>query len=1253
MRKLKFTLLALFATTLLTAQSAPEFWTSVDEDRMDLAPGAQVGQLPDDFHTFELNINQLKAKLRQAPLRELADRQRPVRIDVPLANGQMKTFEVYETPTMMAKLQERYPNIRSYAGVAVDDPRYTARFDANLLGFYARISTPEGLMHIIPYATKQDRYYMSFFKRDFLADEAIGHKCGVEHVEPLNADNPIATDEVRENLDATSPYIQKRSATGIIQRTYRLAVASTAEYTQQMGSVDSVMSIISITANAINAIYERELAVSFLLIDNNDLLIQTDVNDQPYSDADMGRVVLGENHQVLVDIVGGDAFDIGHVFTIACLDGILGVAALGSLCNDNNKGTGVTCGYTSNYILMAEETMSHEIGHQFAASHSWNYCSPVDPQNPDDDPNVDENRSASTAFEPGSGSTIMSYAGVCIAGQNVKFVNDTYFHIGSHIQMFNHQQTDNVSDCGDIVTMQNEYPEVSVKYVDGFHIPINTPFRLTADATDADGDSLTYCWEQVNRHFQEIPLGDQTNTSPSFRSRPPSPSDTRFFPEPFVIIQDRISDVDDELLPSYTRNLKFRCSVRDVHENDPYSGIVWTDEVSFEADDAAGPFVVTTASAPGLQWEVGTEVEVTWDVANTDRAPVNSKFVDVILLPEVFTDNRNFEEPVMLAANVPNDGSQMVVVPDIIRSTTARVMVRSADNIFFNISNENLSIVDPTQPGFLFVANPFLQLVCLPTPEVAVDLSLAPLLGYDSLLNFSIAGLPTGAVAAFSANPARPSEGVDLTIDMSTVSFTGISDITISAEGPNLPLVERVIQMDFVDTDFSALTLSQPNEGTTGSSQVPTFSWADVPNADSYNIEIATNPAFDGAIIDAASGLTDNSYTTSVVLEKSTIYYWRVFGVNACGVGSPTPINTFQTETLNCSVSGSGEQNLPVPPQANQVVESTFTVPAGGAINDLNVANVSINFAPINGIRLELTSPDNKKAVLFDGNCSPTNGMDIGFDSDAPISITDFAACPPISGGVFRPVDDLSTFNNDNAAGEWKMTLTVLESGFSPGTFSEWSLEICSNSSVTGPSLITNETLPVKTNDGQWIANIYLQVTDPNQPSTELEYTLVEGPEFGYLERDGGPRINIGDTFLQSDLDNKNIGYYHDGSPVSEDGFFFTVNDGEGGYISKTRFEVGIDANNLPLSVGEVLDVEWSVFPNPATEQVNLSLGQATQEDLTVSIVNIQGQLVERAFLGRGQQILTLPVAHWPVGMYFVEISNGQAVSTEKVVIQR
>ena len=488
---------------------------------------------------------------------------------------------------------------------------------------------------------------------------------------------------------------------------------------------------------------------------------------------------------------------------------------------------------------------------------------------------------------------------------------------------------------------------------------------------------------------------------------------------------------------------------------------------------------------------------------------------------------------------------------------------------------------------------------------------------------------------------------------MNSVSFTGLSDITISAEGANLPKVDRVVQMDFVDTDFSALVLSQPTEGETGVAEVPTFAWTNLPNADSYSIEIATSPAFGATTVETASGLTMNSFTPSIVLEKSTIYYWRIIPANACGEGQPTAISTFQTETLACNGFESGTLNEPISQQVNSMVSSKINISGGGTINDLNVSNVNISFTPVNALKIELESPGGKKAVLFDGNCSSTSLINMGFDSDAPNPISNpILSCPPV-GGVASPIDDLSMYNGDNAQGEWTLTVTVLESGFSAGSLNEWSLEICSNSSVTGPSLITNEVLPVRTNDGQWISNLFLRVTDPNQGTKELIYTMVEVPEYGYLEKNDGTPYPVGSTFTQDDIDNKRIAYYHDGSAVSEDGFFFTVTDGEGGYIPKTKFSVNIDDNNLPLSVWEPLALEWNIFPNPAKDLVTINLGEAADQNLTVRILDLQGRLIERHLLQKGQTQLALRAGQWPAGMYFVEMSDGQALSTEKVLIQR
>lgn len=1231
MRNFTLTLLAVFATTLLFAQSKVTAWQSVNESQIQLKENAHIGELPQSYHTFELDLEQMRNQLAFAPQLGKTSGHAALELDLPLANGEMMTFVVVEASVMMPKLQAKYPQIRSYQAVGKDNPAYTARLDCNTLGFFARMRTPEGLMHISPYAIGQDQYYMSFFRKDYLVDENSHKSCG--NGGHIDFENPINGDAIRESLDGTEPFLETKIAGTVIHRTYRLAIATTAQYTNSsaVGGVAGAISRITTATNTMNEIYQREVATTFVLIDDLESIIQTDENTQPYDNSiiALGGELLGPNHAALVDILGVDGFDIGHIFTVPCTDGVLGIARLGSLCNDNSKGAGVTCGYTNDIILMATETMAHEIGHQFNATHTWNNCGAN---------NVD-NWSSGTAYEPGSGTTIMSYAGVC-GNQNVQFRNDTYFHVGSLLQMKNFLNSSGSTCAGD-GGVDNDIPSITHNYNNGFYIPINTPFELTAEGSDPNGDQLFYNWDQVNKFPNQTPLGGQEGTSPSFRSLPPGESPTRVFPNMLSIILNNTFNQDDELLPSYSRNLKFRCVVRDG--NTDASGVAWTNEISFEATDAAGPFSVTMPNTGSEDWEVGSEVEVQWDVANTDMAPVNCETVDILL-----SDNNGFDFNIPLVEGVPNNGSRMVVVPNNI-TDNARIKVKASENIFFDISNNKYDIIPATQPGFLFIAGPYAQTTCLPE-NINIDITTDSLLGYNEPLTFSATGLPAGATATFTPNPALPSEEVTMSIDMSGFTTSGSATITVTAEGANLPAQSREVNVNYIANDFSALATNQPAEGAVGQSQAPTFSWTDVQSVDSYMIEIATSPAFGSSTVETQSGITTNSYVPMAILDKSTIYYWRVTPSNACGSGIATATSSFQTELFSCASYLAENVEVVIPAQSNNTVTSSLNIPSGGAISDINIANVDLNYNPVQALRIEIESPGGEKKILYDEHCATTGIINIGFDQEAPNPIS--TTCPPV-GGVAQPTEDISNFYGDDSAGEWTLSISTIQSGFGNGKLNNWSIEICSNSSVSGPTLITNEVLPVQTNNAQWISNLFLKATDPNTSTLDLMYTIVELPEYGQLELNDGTIYNIGDSFAQDDIDNKRIKYVHDGTAVTEDGFFFTISDGEGGYIGKTYFAVNIDGNNEPLSLQESLGIEWSIFPNPAQNVITLDLGQPTTERLNLSVINAQGQLIASNILAQGSQRLRLNSSDWPVGIYFVEISNGKSVSTEKVIIQR
>jgi subtilisin-like proprotein convertase family protein len=651
-------------------------------------------------------------------------------LSLPLPDGSMERFRIVESPVLAPALAERYPEIRTYAAVGFDDPESSARLDRTPHGFHAMIFSNGGTVYIDPLQRGDLSHYVSYWRRDA---RLLNGQAPFEG--PLRRVDSVVNREAARLLSEGLI-----TNTGPLLRTYRLAMGATGEYTQfHGGTVALGLAAITTAMNRVNGIYEREVSLRMELVANTDQLIFTDGNTDPYTNND-GNAMLGENQQECDNVIGDANYDVGHVFST----GGGGIAGLGVVCVSGTKGEGVTGSGNPTGDSFWVDFVAHELGHQWGASHTFNSTTG----------NCTGNIEPTTAYEPGSGTTIMGYAGIC-GVQDIQPNSDDYFHSASFDQIVAHIAA--VGACGSSMATGNNTP-VPEAGLGGFVIPISTPFELTGSATDIDGDTLSYCWEE----FDLGPAGDPntpTGTAPLFRSFLPVAGPTRVFPQLTDLLNN--TQTIGEILPNYPRNMTFRLTARDG------KGGVAHDQLIFTVSDAAGPFLVTVPNT-SVSWTGGASEAVTWDVASTDQAPIECNNVDILLS----TDGGN-TFPIVLVANTPNDGTENILVPNA-PTTLARVKVKAVGNAFFDLSNQDFTIVAGGPVCSVTDLAPGAQTPCdvgsnTYTQEVVVTFENAPVSGTLDVHGQSFAigtspqtvlltGLPSNGdavdvTASFSASP--------------------------------------------------------------------------------------------------------------------------------------------------------------------------------------------------------------------------------------------------------------------------------------------------------------------------------------------------------------------------------------------------------------------------------------------------------------------------------------------------------------------
>ncbi len=835
---------------------------------------------PQKVHFFELNVAAFKQRISSAPLRGDTFGSTTI-VNVPGIDGKLEVFKIYEASVFAPELAANFPNIKSYVGYSQENE-----------GAQLRMSVShKGVQTMISYVDKPTVFMQP--SGDDISTYVLYTKDAREST--MGEFNCSTIAEVQDRFTD----IQPEDADDQQLRRFRIAISVTGEYTAYHGgTVAGAMAGINATMTRVNAIFETDMAVTFEVIANNQDIVFTNANTDPYSDASVGTDSANSNNtngwgvqvqNVLTNTgtIGNAAYDIGHLFGATGGGGNAG--CIGCVCEDDtasntdkNKGSAYTS--PNNGIPEGDtfdvDYVAHEIGHQMGANHTWAF----------------NTEGTGVNAEPGSGSTVMAYAGITGAN-NVQQNSDTYFHYHSIKQILDNLVTQTCWNANNSPMLTNNPPNASAG--DDYVIPQGTAYVLRGSASDLDsGDVLTYCWEQTDSgQVTNTTFGPTRTTGSMNRSLPPTTSPNRYIPKLSRVQSGQLTQTNPtinspwETVATVNRSMNWALTVRDREPTATgLDGQSSFDLMEIIVTTSAGPFTVSSQTT-NVSWEMGTSQIVTWNVANTDAAPVNTANVNILLS----TDGGN-TFPITLASNVPNDGSQAITVPVTTPTSQARIIVEGAGNIFYAMNSSNFTLVEP---DFALVFTDNEETACQPANAV-YNFTYNAFNGFSGTTNFSTVNLPVGAMATF--NPTSASvDGTNVTLTISGTAGVASGNYTFSAQGTSGATTRGSdVLLSVFPGSLTPVALISPTDAATNVPTNASLSWSANSNAINYIIEIASDATFTNIV--ESSTITTTSYTPSSLNLAST-YYWRVGVSNDCVATVYSSVYSFATQTCAVCVS--------------------------------------------------------------------------------------------------------------------------------------------------------------------------------------------------------------------------------------------------------------------------------------------------------------------------------------------------------------
>ena len=1158
-----------------------------------------IGYMPKSYKSYDLRFDELRTDLSKSPNER--SNESKLKLQFPDPTGKLVDFYVSYSPVMENGLAEKYPTIKTYKIISIDK-KQIGRIDATPYGFHAIISSPNGEYLIDPLYMNDNNNYLVYYTKDS-NEPKDQFKCGVDHSHEI--------ENHYENTQATS------RADVVNFHTYKFALACTGEWGAKWGTVEATLANMVTGVNRVNQLFELEFASRLVLINDNDKLIHLNGSTDPYSNPTEGRSLIGQNTAIVNDLLGNSSlYDIGHVVTGGCSD-VGGIASLGSACRNGDKGNGVTCSGGA-LVNVAIRVIAHEVGHQLSAQHTFNLC----------DPDSDQNAGLN-GFEPGSGTTIMSYAGGCGAN-NVQGSEDDYYHQGSLDQIYNHTRANNL-DCPVITSTNNHFPTVNILTPANTIIPKETPFLLEGEGFDEDGDLLYFNFEEKDASTVLCGLGSPEGTCPQFRSVIPDTLPFRIFPRPTELLAGR--SPKDEILPTYTRDLKFAFTARDKNEE---GGVAAWKEFTIKANENAGPFRVVSPNL-GESYSQGQIIDVLWQVSNTDKAPFNTEFVDIYLSTKraLHPSNPNL---ILLESRVPNNGSAKIQMPAYI-GNDARVIVRGHGKIFFDISNFSFVLKEATVPTAYVSVDNYYQKLCLPN-TASVNFTSTAVAGYSGNIHYVINNISDDNIAATFENETTAAGASNkLNINFPNSVKNGYYSVYYSIILDNNDTINKRVDFDVISTDFSSVATLLPLNGEKDA-ELPTFRWNGSPNATSYSIEVSKSPLFTN--IEASGTITDTFFKPIKTFDKKSLYFWRMRASNSCGNSEWSDIKSFGTLSQDCKIYAATGLPLNISGSGSPLISSKINIPTGTNISDVNVSKLKINHLNFADLTATLISHTGTKVILWDKICPKSMNIEVLIDDQAPSPFS----CSNTASGQYTPKEKLEKFNGENATGTWQLDIKDNTSG-NGGKLDIFELEICASVEVQNPFQTNNNLLTILPSEIGQITPEFLRTDDNNNSSTDLIYTVIKSTAVGNLLKNG-IKLNVGDTFTQADINNGAITYAYTGdqNQDAEDGFNFVVQDNEGGWVGVNRFNIKIDSPNAVDE--EEINTKISVYPNPAFDYINIKIEESSVSFNKMTICNSIGQIVKTQSVTNNE--FGVDISNLKNGLFFIELTNGVNSTTLKFI---